>query len=365
MLADGARAVVGPKPVAWVEDVTYSCQDRYNRWRYGDAQPTTYWAVPSSSAEAASPPSSGAPVAESPAPDGKGAAGGFPPASFTPPSDRVAAAGDGVWIPASSLTASAGRPIMAKTMVHPDERRPFAALALVAMDLRDVVLHAVPGTVEPRASDVPKDKRPGLIEPTDFASLMAAFNGGFLSVHGHYAMMADGTHLGEPRPTACTIAVYRDGSVRVRSWPELATTESEMAAFRQTPQCLVEQGRINPALHSDNTHWGAAVGGATVIRRSAIGVTADGRTLLFGMGDALTAKSIADGMTAAGAFDVAQLDVNHSFPRFIFFDKKGAAEGAFVATGLVPGFTFNQGDYVRTPSFRDFFYVTRRSTPAT
>ena len=67
---------------------------------------------------------------------------------------------------------------------------------------------------------------------------------------------------------------------------------------------------------------------------------------------------------AAGANDVAQLDVNHSFPRFMFFDKKqGAAADDLVATGLIPGFTFRQGDYVKNPSFRDFFYITRKPTP--
>ena len=38
---------------------------------------------------------------------------------------------------------------------------------------------------------------------------------------------------------------------------------------------------------------------------------------------------------------------------------------ALAATGLVPGFTFNQHDYIHNPSFRDFFYVTRKSTPST
>ncbi len=365
-LADGARSVVGPKPVAWAEDVVYSAQDGYNRWRYGDAQPTTYWAVPSGSVIAPAPQGSDASDSDGAAPAAPKPCVGFPPPAFTPPYDRVAAPGDGNWIPANPSAVEGGQPILVKTMVHPDPKRPFAAIALVAMDLKSVSLHAMPGTVEPRTKDPPREKRPGLITSSDLDTLLAAFNGGFLTIHGHYAMMADGAHLGEPRATACTIAIYRDGSVRVRSWPELAATEADMAAFRQTPQCLVEQGQSNPALYADNSHWGAAVGGATVIRRSAIGVSSDGRTLFFGMGDALTAKSMAEGMAAAGANDIAQLDVNHSFPRFIFYDKKqGGSLGDYAATGLVPGFTFNQHDYIRTPSFRDFFYVTRRSTPST
>jgi hypothetical protein len=276
----------------------------------------------------------------------------------------VASAGDGQWV--SAMTpAENGKVVLYKTLVHPDPKRSFAALAVVAMDMQGIRLHAVAGTVEPRSKDGVKDKRAGLVDASDADNLLAAFNGGFLTIHGHYGMMVDGVRIGDPRPTSCTVAIFKDGNVRVRSWPELEPGESQMAAYRQTPQCLVEQGRINPALHSDNTSWGAAVGGATVIRRSAIGVSQDGRVLFFGMGDALTAKSIADGMVAAGAYDIAQLDVNHSFPRFMFYQKKAAAPGDFNVTGLVPGFTFQSGDYVKTPSFRDFFYVTLKAPPAT
>ncbi|MBI5537457.1 MAG: phosphodiester glycosidase family protein [Deltaproteobacteria bacterium] len=360
-LADGVRAVVGPKPVAWAEDTFYGWQDRWNRWRYGDSKPVSYWAASSASGSA--------PVASEPAPpvpSGDGGAGvnGFPPAAFTPPSDRVAGPGDGQWVPAMTAPEG-GKVVLYKTMVHPDPKRPFAALAIVAMEMQGIRLHAVAGTVEPRSKDGAKDKRPGLVEASDADNLLAAFNGGFLTIHGHYGMMVDGTRIGDPRPTSCTVAIYRDGTVRVRSWPELEPTESQMVAFRQTPQCLVEQGRVNPALHADNTSWGAAVGGATVIRRSAIGLSQDGRILFFGMGDALTVKSIADGMMAAGAYDIAQLDVNHSFPRFMFYQKKSGAPGEFTVTGLVPGFTFQTGDYIKTPSFRDFFYVTLKAPPTT
>ncbi|HQP34502.1 MAG TPA: phosphodiester glycosidase family protein [Polyangiaceae bacterium] len=357
-LADGARAVVGPRAVAWLEDTLYGAQDRWNRWRHGDSAPVSYWAAPSATATLPPPVESGS----APASDAPPAAPGFSLASFSPPHDRVAAPGDGVWIPASESTDARG--VMLKTMVHPDPKRPFAAVAIVAMDLQAVRLRAVAGTAEPRTKNpIAKEHRPGVVDPADVENLLAAFNGGFLTIHGHYGMMVDGVRFGDPRPTSCTVALYKDGAVRVRSWPELEPSEAQMQSFRQTPQCLVEQGKMNPALHSDNTHWGAAVGGGTVIRRSVIGVSADGRTLFFGMGDALTAKSAADAMVVAGAYDVAQLDVNHSFPRFMFYDKKAGGSQDLIASGLIPGFTFKQGDYVKNPSFRDFFYVTRKATP--
>jgi hypothetical protein len=359
MLADGARAVVGPKPVAVLEDVLYAVQDRYNRWRYGDAAPTSYWSVPPAVSGAPSEAVAAQPAAVAIEPEVT-AAGRFPPPGFTPPVERVATGADGVWIAASRAATSLGRPVMVKTMVHPDPRRPYAAVAVVAMDLAEVRLHAMPGTVEPRGGGVPAGLRTGMVEPSDLDAVLSAFNGGFLSVHGQYGMMVGGHRLHAPRSAACTVAIYKDGKVRIRSWPEVAGTEEQMDAYRQTPQCLVEQGKLNPTLTTDNTHWGAAVGGDTVIRRSAIGVSADGRSLFFGMGDALSAKTIAEAMAAAGAHDAAQLDVNYAFPRFVFLEKRTDRPGEFLATGLCPGFTFRQGDYVRAPMFRDFFYVTRK-----
>src|SRR4051812_36303240 len=65
MLADGVRAVLGPKAVAWAEDVAYGLQDRIDRWRYKDQAPTTFWAAPSGSAGALAPPAaSGEPTAD-------------------------------------------------------------------------------------------------------------------------------------------------------------------------------------------------------------------------------------------------------------------------------------------------------------
>jgi len=42
-----------------------------------------------------------------------------------------------------------------------------------------------------------------------------------------------------------------------------------MNGYRQTPPCLVEQGKVNTALESVeyNKNWGATVSGETVIRR--------------------------------------------------------------------------------------------------
>ena len=47
---------------------------------------------------------------------------------------------------------------------------------------------------------------------------------------------------------------------------------------------------------------------------------------------------------------------------FYFFEKTPAASDEWRASALVPGFTFRPTDYIKTPMFRDFFYITRRAT---
>jgi hypothetical protein len=134
-----------------------------------------------------------------------------------------------------------------------------------------------------------------------------------------------------------------------------------MVAYRQTPACLVEQGVENPGLGAElTTNWGAAIDGQTVIRRSAIGVDERGEVLFYGMGDGLTAPSIAHALRTAGAHDVAQLDVNWAFPRFLLYSPGADGSGPTATEPLVPGTAYKPAEYVRMPEYRDFFYVTRK-----
>jgi hypothetical protein len=164
-LADGVRAVVGPGPVAWAEDVGYAVQDRIDRIRYRNAPPKTYWETPSvpSGAPVAALPSSvpsTEPVALSPSapPDTRAAPAneGFPPAPFAAPFANVASQGDGTWM-------AMKEPGMAKSLVHPDPKRGFAAVAVVAIDLRKIDLRLVAGTSEPTSATVRHERRPGLV----------------------------------------------------------------------------------------------------------------------------------------------------------------------------------------------------------
>jgi len=361
-LADGVRAVLGPSVVAWIEDTAYGIADDINVWRHKDDAPQTFWEVPASAqaTSSAEPPPTLPAASAAPTPPTNPNAPAFPPPRFEAPFPTVATPADGVWLELAEGRRGEDPPLLAKSIVHPDKKRPFAAVAVVAMDLTRINVRLVAGTTEPLSEKVSLAERPGLVPTNEHADLIAVFNGGFKALHGQYGMMLDGKIFLPPRDIACTVGLYRDGTIRIRTWPQISATQSDMVAYRQTPPCLVEQDTLNNKLTESTKNWGATVSGETVIRRSAIGIDASGKTLFYALGEAVTAQSLATAMKAVGARDAAQLDVNYAYPRFLFFDHPPAAERRAVLS-LVPHVDYRSGDYVREPSPRDFFYITRRS----
>jgi hypothetical protein len=349
LVADSLRALVGVKAVARLEDVAYGIEDRFNRlWRRND-KPRAYWVVPAPSTKrAAAAPS--APVTPSAPP--------FEPRDVGP-MGGAAAPGDGAWLPLVPAQVGDERVRMFKTLLHPDAERAWAELFVVAIDLRSIELALVPGTREPAATE-PEAlalQRPGVIPPEHQALALAAFNGGFKTEHGRYGMRVADVTLVAPHSEACAVAYYEDHTLKIASWPALADSQGEMRWLRETPQCMYEDGKVHWRIAEGFTQrWGATVGGDTVIQRSAIGVGADRNTLFVGVGNHVTAPAIAQGMHHAGAASVAQLDVNFSYPKFATFEPEPGTPRR-VAVPLADSFEVSDGEYLRKPSQRDFFYL--------
>ena len=264
---------------------------------------------------------------------------------------------DGIWQAVSTRAGDSGS--IFRTMIHPDGERAYAELFVFALDLSKLSVHAVAGSIEPKSlTPLPELVRPGVIPEADQSELVAAFNGGFKAEHGQFGMMVDGTELLAPKAQSCTFAATADGGLRIAPWANLAQVDG-LSWWRQTPGCMLQDGVLHPGLRAtDSRNWGATLDGKTVIRRSAVGLSADARTLFVGISNATTARALALGMQHAGARDVAQLDVNFSFPRFLLYrDGEGHALSAI---GAVRGLLYQPDEYLGHASTRDFFYVTAR-----
>jgi hypothetical protein len=228
------------------------------------------------------------------------------------------------------------------------------------VDLRRVDLVPMAGTEEPVSTTVPAERRPGLVPAGDQAALIAVFNGGFLSKHGQFGMRVDGDDFGAPREDSCTVAFLDDGSLRIATHRVLAPLGSRLRSYRQTPPCLVEGGTLDARLaHEDTARlWGAAIGGQRDIRRTALGLDSTGRTLFFGIGEWVWARDLALAMKAAGAVDVAELDINWSYTRFLLYDRSTPPK---VVSTLIEKVEYSKDGYLSKPAPRDFFYLRRKT----
>jgi len=241
-------------------------------------------------------------------------------------------------------------------VLHPHKESGFITLLLVAIDLETTRLGFVPGVDDVRGLTVPFS--PGLVPAGARDRLVAAFNGGFLPRHGRWGMRTGALTVLPPRDTGCTIALFADGAVEIRSWPALAPREAELAALRQTPPCLVERGTVHPDLAAGRTKaWGGQTPGIVTRRRSAIGVAANGRTLYYALGIETSPRLLAEGLAAAGIHDAAQLDINWNWTRFFTFEK--SADGTLEVAKALAEVEHTRRDYVERASERDFFFVLR------
>jgi hypothetical protein len=349
LLADAGRSVAGPRAVAALEDAVYAVEEKWNRWRHSDDTPVPMWEpapVPEPATAPSTPPKR------------------FSPEPIAPMHERFGDAGDGRWTPLQDKRHPSEPARLFKTFLHPDASRPWAVVAVVAIDLPSVEVYAEPGLYVPEATepDALNMRRPGLIPTEHQASLLAAFNGGFKAEHGYLGMKVRGITLLRPQPWGCTVVRSDDGAIAIDTWSDLQGDPASRTWWRQTPQCLVRKGQFGDGVLADgNTNWGASVSGSTFIRRSAIGIDATRRILFVGMGESVTAGGMARALSHAGADTVAQLDVNGSLPKFLWFEPERPGSEVLTARPLYAGLIHSRGEYLRAPSSRDFFYITSKA----
>jgi len=364
LLANSLRAVFGADNVAKLEDVVYGAEDHVNRLLKKNEPPKTYWQVPSATASAT--PSATAALAASAAPaTAVKTSGGeaFHPKNPGPALKDWSAPGDGEWLGLADARHADEPPRMYKTLLHPDKNRSWAEVFVVAIDLKQVTLHPVLGTQEPQpdSDEARSYQRDGKIPVDRQGTLLAAFNGGFMTEHGGYGMKLEGITIAKPKPRACAIAFYKDESLRIGSWSALGNGEPDMLWFRQTPECMWENDSLHAGLQAGAglKKWGSTVDGETVIRRSAIGLNKDRSVLYVAITNHTTARVLAEGIHHAGATDIAQLDVNWSYPKFVTFEPIGHTH-VLHPVPLAPGFEFSDDEYLRKKEKRDFFYILRK-----
>ena len=297
-------------------------------------------------------------------------------------------ANEGKWFapPKSLIKMNPSAPVpVLETFIHPDPRRRYSAVGVLIWDPRQVELGFVAGTREPESSTglrgwgrIPRNKKLGRV--------IAAFNGGFQTMHGEWGMKVRGRLIREPMKWAATVAKDRSGRLLFGTWERGdKKVPPEIVSFRQNLAPLIEDDVINPL---KNRYWGLAVRSQRErihIVRSGICFTKEGYGAYL-WGKALSLDTMARAMKIARCQYGMQMDINRTnaslewyriVPRSTVKETppRHPRRGGRESWGVVPGTqdwvfyarSWLPGMYTRPfPRFirrdwRDFFYLSLRS----
>ncbi len=255
--------------------------------------------------------------------------------------------GEGAWH--ATFADGGSRPPVLITSFRPDPKDYPQLVAGVAwIDHTRTSTWLYPGLQEPA---VALPSRGPMEVPMHLRSrLVATFNSGFkLSDSG--GGFAEGGHTYAPmKPGLATIVRYRSGRVDVIAWNGGADVGPDVIYARQNLPLIVDHGQPNPNL-SDGPEWGATLGNAILVWRSAVGVDRHGN-LIYAAANYQTVGSLAAIMIRAGAVRAMELDINTYWTSFITYRFPGAQGAA----NLLPTMDRSPQRYL-TPDDRDFFAV--------
>jgi phosphodiester glycosidase len=221
--------------------------------------------------------------------------------------------GEGVY---RTLATAHGRPVVQGTYVRPDAEHTSyeAAVAWISQKYARFQLH--PGFREPGGTfdvppTIPEGQRTGLV---------ATWNGGFRVTDGgsRGGFYLDGRLDGELRDGAASEVFYRDGSIAIGVWGRDASMTPDVVGVRQCLELMVDGGRVVPDI-DDDAKWGVSDQSRMFVPRSGVGVTDRGDIVMV-VGQALSARSLAELMQRAGAVRAMPLDMNRAWPSFMSYD---------------------------------------------
>jgi hypothetical protein len=378
--AELSRSIIGDEATARVESWYLAAQDRLDRIKYsllgGDTNPFSDGTAVAHAAPVAAqkPPRSltepgaiveatedwfGALTQGTPAPalPVAPAVPAAPPPLYLPqtkPLRPSLAEGEGMWTTNGLPFSTPENVLMAKTFVRPDAARPYASVGVLLIDKRRVRLHMMGGTEDP-GGDL-GIKGPGAIPEEHKRHLLAAWNGGFRGPHGGFGMVADGKQYRPLRNGYASVAVTRDGTIRMGQWGRDIFWSEDTIAVRQNAVLLVDGCEVSKRTAEGNNTWGyVQVNSAEFITwRSAIGLTEHG-DLLVASGNSLSAATLARALWAAGACYAMQLDINSPYVlTSLFFPQ---ADGSLGRAKFMDSMPDNPARFLNRQA-RDFMYVT-------
>ncbi len=268
------------------------------------------------------------------------------------------------------------------TYIRSDRTRKATRVYIALWDPRQVELHMMAGTVEPKGAT--GEAGPGIIPrtPEVMKRVVAASNAGFQALHGEFGMMADGVVYLPPKPYAATVAVLRDGTTGFGSWPADTSIPESILSYRQNMTVMVLDEKFNPY---NRSWWGGTPPGwadKTHTVRTGICHTKE-HFIAYFYGADISPDALAQAMIQARCSYGLALDMNAGHSGLEFYKVAPAEEleplgrptqNDWEHEGEVPGLDgwkyrtrrlirgmglMNFPRYIKRES-RDYFYMTLR-----
>ena len=265
--------------------------------------------------------------------------------------------GEGQWHPAGRLVD--GVPAVYEAFLRPDAIHTSLVVGVAWLDTRLLAARLYSGSIIPGGGPY---KYTAPIEPSAARSLVAAFNAGFLMSNAEGGYYTQGKTILPLRNGAASVVIYRNGSVNIGAWGSEVRMTPQVVSVRQNLNMLVDNGKpvagLNP---NDNYVWGATLGAAVYVWRSAIGITANGALVYIG-GPGLNITSLANLLVRAGAVRGMELDINTDWVNLATFKPSTPHGLASPANGtdLLSGMVGQPDRYFASWWARDFFTMSAR-----
>jgi hypothetical protein len=142
---------------------------------------------------------------------------------------------------------------------------------------------------------------------------VAGFNSAFLMADSQGGFVYNGKNVSKLRRGKATLVTYPDGHVDVIKYGR--DVIGNYTSARQNLNLIVDGG-VSMVKNENQAQWGWAWHGVgndgNLVWRSAVGVRADG-TVVYVVGQVLSAQSLADMMVRAGAVRAMALDMNSGY----------------------------------------------------
>lgn len=251
-----------------------------------------------------------------------------------------------------SVVTFHGTSVVQVAYLRPDSLHTSYLSAVVWISGKHSHLFQHPGQSDP--GHLSLWSQPTSVSNSASTGLLAAFNGGFKIKDSRGGYYENGHTAGVLRPGAASLVVYQNGSTNIGTWDHEVRMSADVISVRQNLRLLVDNGHLATNLDAAvKANWGITVGASTDVWRSGIGITANG-DLVYVVGDALSARSLATLLQRAGAVRAMQLDINKTWISFMWFTH------AKSASILIPHKALNfqrPANRYFYPTSRDFFAV--------